>query len=116
MMLLQKKKKQFDSVSGTGDITKNIDLKDTNNVIKSKTRTTQELSNAKTSLINFEEGEAYTDSAITADYQKKANIDLQNTYNVYNSKKRSAISLSSDKNTLISLAEGRRMRLKCGQI
>ena len=58
----------MDNVSGTGDITKNNDLKDTYNVIKSKTRTNQELSNAQTSLINFEEGEAYTDSAITTDY------------------------------------------------
>ena len=75
-------------------------MKDTYNVIKSKTTTNQELLNAKTSLINFEEGKAYTDSAITADYQKKANIDLQNNFNVYNSKKQNAISLSSNKKIL----------------
>ena len=38
MMLLQKKKKQLDSVSGTGDITKNIDLKDTYKQNKNNTR------------------------------------------------------------------------------
>ena len=130
--------------AGSGDITKNIDLKDTYNVINSKINTYQELTAESQTLVNFDvvrenlvgineafpmknyldmgtnfiynvktpinndqgANKRYVDSAITADYQKKANIDFPNTYNVNNSKKRTALSLSSNKNTLISLAEG----------
>ena len=41
--------------AGSGDITKNIDLKDTYNVINSKINTYQELTAESQTLVNFEE-------------------------------------------------------------
>lgn len=48
-------KKQLDNISGTGDVTSDIDLKDTYNVINSKRNTFQELKNKSETLVNFEE-------------------------------------------------------------
>lgn len=48
-------KKQLDNISGTGDVTSDIDFKDTYNVINSKTNTIQEFKKKSETLVNFEE-------------------------------------------------------------
>ena len=68
----------MDNVGGSGDITKNIDLKNNCNVDKSKT-TFQELSVAKQSLINFEEGKENF-VGINELFPMKTYLDIGNKY------------------------------------
>ena len=72
-------KKQLDNVGCSGDITKNIDLKNNCNVDKSKTTTFQELSVAKQSLTNFEEGKENF-VGINESFPMKTYLDMGDKY------------------------------------
>ena len=69
----------MDNVGGSGDITKNIDLKNNCNVDKSKTTTFQELSVAKQSLTNFEEGKENF-VGINESFPMKTYLDMGDKY------------------------------------
>ena len=69
----------MDNVGCSGDITKNIDLKNNCNVDKSKTTTFQELSVAKQSLTNFEEGKENF-VGINESFPMKTYLDMGDKY------------------------------------
>ena len=72
-------KKQLDNVGGSGDITKDIDLKNSYNVIKSKTNTFQELTAAEQTVINFEE-ERKNFVGINESFRMKTYLDMGDKY------------------------------------
>ena len=72
-------KKQLDNVGGSGDITKDIDLKNSYNVIKSKTNTFQEITVAEQTVINFEE-ERKDFVGINESFPMKTYLDMGDKY------------------------------------